>query len=214
MEPQTLVLAAEFTAVKIIPWHEAFTQVLKRSAHLLHEHDDNRIRAGLRTFTGAEAVPTITTGIEALRAYDALNNVVWKRPSVIRESTYHKRKRVVRFSRENVWLRDGGCCQYCGNHCARNEFTYDHVIPRSRGGKTVFNNVVVCCLADNQRKGNRTPEEAGMRLLSLPVTPKKLPGLYRRAIKLHAGMPEAWGFYLGMSEPEMSKAYWNVEIPE
>lgn len=77
------------------------------------------------------------------------------------------------FSRQNLFLRDQFTCQYCGRVLKNpKERTIDHVIPKSRGGKTVWTNVVLCCKKCNLKKGNRTPEEAGLKLLKVPRTPR------------------------------------------
>jgi len=70
----------------------------------------------------------------------------WKIPSVIRFLKYvSNRKKAIKFSRENVYTRDKGKCQYCGDRVKRMEITYDHVVPRAKGGKTCWQNVVICC---------------------------------------------------------------------
>ena len=75
-------------------------------------------------------------------------------------------------SRRALLLRDDFTCQYCGAQPGREHLTIDHVIPRSRGGRTEWENVVIACSACNRRKGNRTPEEAGMKLLRKPYRPR------------------------------------------
>ena len=91
-------------------------------------------------------------------------------PSVIRIASYvrvpHKK---IDLSRKNILRRDGLRCQYCGN--ATTPLTVDHVIPRSRGGGDSWENLTTACVLCNNRKGSRTPEEAKMRLLSLPKRP-------------------------------------------
>lgn len=82
-------------------------------------------------------------------------------------------KAEVVFSRKNLFLRDEYRCQYCGKLLKNaKERTIDHVIPKSRGGKTVWSNVVLCCKKCNLKKGDRTPEEAGLKLLKKPKAPK------------------------------------------
>ncbi|MFN3504679.1 MAG: HNH endonuclease [Caldimicrobium sp.] len=77
------------------------------------------------------------------------------------------------FSRQNLFLRDKFTCQYCGKLLKNpKERTIDHVIPKSRGGKTVWSNVVLCCKKCNLKKGDRTPEEAGLKLLKIPKAPR------------------------------------------
>jgi 5-methylcytosine-specific restriction endonuclease McrA len=95
-----------------------------------------------------------------------------KVPSIIRFLRhFQRRKRKVRFSRENVYSRDKGRCQCCGRPVPRPEATFDHVLPRSLGGTSVWENVVVACSPCNGRKGGRTPEQARMHLLAAPVKP-------------------------------------------
>ena len=81
----------------------------------------------------------------------------------------------VRFSKINVCLRDNFSCQYCGVQLPMSRLEYEHVKPRVQGGKTVWDNIVCACTACNSKKANRTPEEAGMTLLSVPRQPKVLP---------------------------------------
>jgi 5-methylcytosine-specific restriction endonuclease McrA len=93
----------------------------------------------------------------------------WERPSVIVLTRYVKmpHNRAVPVSRRGVLRRDGHRCGYCGSSAS----TIDHVLPRSRGGKDEWENLVACCLKCNNIKGDRTPAEMGWRLLSDPKTP-------------------------------------------
>ncbi len=75
-------------------------------------------------------------------------------------------------TRRTVLARDHFTCQYCGAQPSRKELTVDHILPRSRGGRTVWENVTTACKRCNGRKGSRTPEEANMRLLSPPGRPR------------------------------------------
>lgn len=77
----------------------------------------------------------------------------------------------VRFSRQSIFDRDTNVCQYCGRRFPRSQLTIDHVTPQSRGGADSWENLVLACLHCNVRKGNRTPEEAGMPLLRRPAKP-------------------------------------------
>jgi len=84
-------------------------------------------------------------------------------------------RREVRFSRFNVYARDRGQCQYCGRRFPRSELNLDHVYPRSRGGVSAWENVVCSCVGCNRTKANRTPGEAGMRLVRSPYRPQWTP---------------------------------------
>jgi 5-methylcytosine-specific restriction endonuclease McrA len=90
-------------------------------------------------------------------------------PSVIRLLEYRRIPHQTRaLSRKNILLRDRNTCQYCGEVLPTSELTLDHVIPRSRGGASTWENLVACCHLCNHRKGNRLPNEAGMKLLREP----------------------------------------------
>lgn len=75
----------------------------------------------------------------------------------------------------NLWLRDGGVCQYSGRKLAPGEGNIDHVIPVSRGGENSWENCVLSCRAVNEKKADKTPQEAGLRLLRKPVQPRSVP---------------------------------------
>lgn len=120
-----------------------------------------------------------------------------KTPAVVRLKTGGKpTKSVVRFSRVNVYTRDGFRCRHCGAKKSPRELNYDHVVPRARGGKTDWENIVTSCYACNDRKGGRTPEEAGMTLVRKPFTPASLP-LNAAFHVMRSEMPESWLPYCG-----------------
>lgn len=90
-------------------------------------------------------------------------------PSVIRLLGYRRIPHQIRaLSRKNILMRDRFTCQYCGRTLPSGDLTLDHVVPRSRSGETAWENLVACCHACNNLKGNQTPEEAGMRLIRQP----------------------------------------------
>ena len=92
-------------------------------------------------------------------------------PSVISLKEYVHLNRRPAFTRFNVFLRDRFSCQYCDTPFPTHELTFDHVVPRSRGGYTEWTNVVTACAACNLRKGNKTLREAGVRLRRRPYQP-------------------------------------------
>jgi 5-methylcytosine-specific restriction endonuclease McrA len=112
--------------------------------------------------------------VEAANAELRSGHVRMPRPIVIRLVYYVRIPRLVGvpLSRRTVLARDHHTCQYCGSTPGRAELTVDHVRPRSRGGETTWDNVVTACRRCNVRKGNRTPEEAGMQLRSQPARPR------------------------------------------
>jgi len=116
-------------------------------------------------------------------------------PSVIRLTDYiHIPYKSRSLSRKNVLLRDNLQCQYCGKHVAPADLTLDHIHPRSRGGESSWDNLVACCKRCNHRKGNQTPEEAGMNLMQRPRGFS--PHVNRQIIRHIGRADEAWRKYL------------------
>jgi 5-methylcytosine-specific restriction endonuclease McrA len=177
---ECLVLNADYTPDETISWKKAVFKLLKEKVEVIESHD--------------KTVRTVTLEI--------------KIPSVVRVIRgVHKRK-AVKFSRENVYDRDQGRCQYCKVFCTRKEATYDHVIPRALGGQTNWTNIVIACFTCNQRKGGRTPEQAGMRLRTTPIKPKYLPNSVQVIMGWRPGMPEAWKQWL------RDVTYWHGKLDE
>ena len=108
----------------------------------------------------------------------------------------------LRFNRRNVFARDGNQCQYCGLHFPMSELSLDHVVPRSQGGVTSWENIVCACVACNVRKGGRTPTEARMQLFRHPVKPKRSPLL---SLKLGNPKYASWKSFV-------DRAYWTVDL--
>jgi 5-methylcytosine-specific restriction endonuclease McrA len=129
-------------------------------------------------------------------------------PRVIVLQLYDRIPRTkVRFSRHNIYLRDGNTCQYCGQERARTELNLDHVVPRAQGGRTTWENVVCCCIDCNLSKAARTPEQAGMRLLKTPVRPRWTPTFRTQAGKIRY---REWLPFLGLADA----SYWNAELTD
>ena len=166
----TLVLSPSYEPINQISWKAAVLAVLgDRPIEVLEYYEDREVRS----VTFAMKVPAVIR-------YLAGKCI---------------RKRGVRFSRENVYTRDKGRCQYCGINVARPEATYDHVKPRAQGGPTRWENIVIACVPCNQHKGGRTPEQAGMFLMTKPAKPKYLPETLRLSFT-KANVPGQWRDYL------------------
>jgi len=129
-------------------------------------------------------------------------------PRVIVLLAYERTPRArVRFSRFNIYARDENTCQYCGVRLPRAELNLDHVVPRSQGGATNWDNVVCSWVPCNLRKGGRTPEEAGMKLLRPPARPRWTP-TFRSATR--RAFYREWRPFLSF----VDAAYWNAELVE
>ncbi len=107
----------------------------------------------------------------------------------------------VTFTRRNLYRRDHNTCQYCGRRPGSSELSIDHVIPRSRGGKSTWENCVLACMLCNRRKANRLPEEVGMLPRSEPRAPRWSPALEAPIGRVR----QSW-------ERFVSDRYWDVQL--
>jgi len=124
-------------------------------------------------------------------------------PRIIRLLFYDRLPRNdVKFNRRNIFARDQNRCQYCGKRYPTTELSLDHIIPRSIGGKSVWENIVCACTGCNVKKGGRTPKHAGLTLVRKPVKPKRNP-----LVHVHLGHQRyrSWKQFL-------DHAYWSVEL--
>ncbi len=127
-------------------------------------------------------------------------------PRVILLMTYDRvPRRRIRFNRFNVYARDRNTCQYCGSRLGRPDLTLDHVVPRSQGGHSSWENIVCCCQPCNRRKGGRTPRQAGMKLRRPPRRPDWTPFLLD-ALSMRGHRD--WLPFLST----VDAAYWNNEL--
>jgi 5-methylcytosine-specific restriction endonuclease McrA len=180
MEPthQTLVLSQGFEPIKIVSWQRALTLLFLGKCEVLSEYD-----GFVRSTTLVIKIPAVVRLLNAIRRH----------------------KKPVKFSRVNIYGRDNYSCQYCGTKKPIADLTYDHVVPRSQGGKTTWTNIVTACGGPggcNSRKANRTPAQAGMRLRKLPVQPTASPTLVITVSK--TSVPDAWRDFL----------YWTSELQQ
>lgn len=129
-------------------------------------------------------------------------------PRVILLNFYDKLPhRRIRFTRENIFLRDKNTCQYCQRRYRRSELNIDHVVPLSQGGHTAWDNVVCSCLTCNNRKGGRTPDQARLMLMNKPREPAY--SLFMN-VSPKPGLLSAWKVYMN----PIDFAYWNLELKE
>jgi 5-methylcytosine-specific restriction endonuclease McrA len=173
MHTQTLMLDQGYAPVKVIPWQRAVQLLFLGKCEVVEEYEDE-VRS---------------------------TKLVIKIPAVVRLLRgFRRHRKPVKFSRVNIYARDDYRCQYCGVRQTLGELTYDHVMPRSRGGLTEWANIVTACQACNRRKANRTPAEAKMTLRKQPKQPVDVPAIVVEVSRSSA--PEAWRDYL----------YWTGEL--
>lgn len=178
---RTLVLNADMQPLSWAPlsvwnWRDAFVAVIQDRVIQVKTYEDVVVRSVSDTF---------------------------EVPAVVALKRYRKRKRVA-FTRYNLFVRDQFTCQYCGDRFASKDLTFDHVVPKSRGGRSSWTNIVASCQKHNLIKANRTPREAGMRLIRPPFEPSpyELDALARTTAMAEADLHRTWMDFL----------YWDSEL--
>lgn len=163
MGKKVLVLNQDYTALTVCSTEKAFILVFLKKAELVTESRTEKLR-------------TVS--------------VSFPMPSIIRLHRYiHLPYKGVILTRQNIFKRDGHKCQYCGTH---EDLTLDHVMPKSRGGKSSWDNLVTACRRCNAKKGDYTPEEATMLLKQKPYKPTFI--MFLRDLSGH--LEEDWHPYL------------------
>ncbi|MFQ5792649.1 MAG: HNH endonuclease [Acidobacteriota bacterium] len=166
---RTLLLNATYEPLRVVPWQKAILLLMKRKVEVVAAYD--------------RAIRSVSLSVQLPSVLRLLSHV-----RVVRQFQH------VPFSRANIYIRDKYGCQYCGRRLPSTELTFDHIIPVSRGGRKDWENIVTCCIDCNRRKGGKTPEQAGLRLLRLPRRPSFLPAL--RITFGATDVPETWRDYL------------------
>lgn len=172
---RTLVLSQGYEPIKVISWQRAIALLSLGKIEVIEEYDHN-----IRSVSLVIKVPAV---VRLLKGF-----------------LRHKNK--VKFSRVNIFARDKWSCQYCGMKGKLADLTYDHVLPRSQGGKTEWSNIATACYGCNEKKRDRTPEQAKMRLRTQPVRPSWVPVMVVKVSQTSA--PDAWRDYM----------YWTDELDE
>lgn len=167
---KALLLDSSYYPIQILDWRKAMVLFFTGRAEVVEHHEKIKIRSTSDQF---------------------------KLPKVMRLFCSFKRLSRVKFNRANVFMRDKYRCQYCGGKFTREELTFDHVLPKSRGGRTSWENIVTSCHACNNKKADRTPEECGFSLLKKPLEPKwnALMGL-----KLSRSEAMLWSTWINLKE--------------
>jgi len=201
LSASVLVLNRLYMAVHVVGVRRAFGLLYRQAAEVVHLEEGAFANYD---FQGWQE-------ISELRAEFKQPDEDWIRavnfevqvPRVIRLLFFDRLpRRSLRLNRHTVFARDGHRCQYCGRRFPAAQLSLDHVIPRSRGGTTSWENVVCACLRCNVKKGGRTPKEAHMSLVAKPVRPKRSPLL---GLKLCNPKYESWRTWL-------DGAYWEVGV--
>lgn len=196
-----LVLNRDYLALRVISVKRALCLLFKELAEVIHIEDGQYLSYDFDDWCTLsqlkrEFEPDSHDWLRTVRFDIAV-------PRIIRLALYDRLpKQEVKFNRRNIYARDGNRCQYCGKKHSTSELSLDHVVPRSQGGRSTWDNIVCACLKCNIRKGGRTPAEANMTLITLPKRPKRNPVI---TMKLADGRYHSWKQFL-------DTAYWSVEL--
>lgn len=168
MATRTLLLTPWYIPVKVIRWEDAIKMMYEGTVDVVTSYQET------------VSSPSVT----------------WQMPAVLRLRKLPPRaKNAVKFSRQNVYARDDYRCQYCGDRFPLAQLSYDHVVPKSAGGRREWRNIVTACRPCNSRKADRTCDESGMWPMRDPVQPKVLP-MTGPTID-PATAPEEWQDFIG-----------------
>lgn len=206
LNANVLVLNKFYQAIRVINVRRAFSLLCRELAEVVHIESDDKGESRWQNFTFEtwREISQLKREFEP-DDYDWIHTVRFQIavPRIIRLLAYDKLPRQdVKFNRRNIYARDGNRCQYCGRKFSTTELSLDHVVPRSQGGRTTWENIVCACVKCNIRKGGRTPDQAHMHLIVKPIKPKRSPVIN---IRLADVRYSSWKQFL-------DNAYWTVEL--
>ena len=196
-----LVLNKHYMAIRVVNVRRAISLVFRQLAEVIDCDEGNYSNYD---FVSWLEVSELKKQYEP-EANDWLNTVRLSIavPRIVRLLSYDRLpKQNITLNRRNIFARDHSKCQYCGKHFPTTELSLDHVIPRTRGGGATWENLVCACVKCNVKKGGRPPKEAGMKLITKPVKPKRSPVI---SINLVDDRYQSWKQFL-------DHAYWSVEL--
>lgn len=202
LNSHVLVLNKLYMAVHVVSARKAFALLVKEIAEVVSFQDDTFYTYDFDSWRDLSSVrDQFTHEDEVVRTISFDIRV----PKIIRLVVYDRMPRSdVRFNRRNIFARDENRCQYCGRRFSTSELSLDHVVPRSRGGKATWANIVCACTRCNARKGGQTPREAGMHLIRHPIKPRRSPVL---RLTISSDKYRSWRHFV-------DDAYWSVSLEE
>src|SRR4051812_32336680 len=202
LEANVLALNKLYLAIHIISAKRAFCLLFKGLAEVVSIEDGQYTAYDFESWRELSAFRAANFRQEHDDWVRTINSEI-QVPRVIRLIHYDRVPRqTVKFNRRNIFARDNNQCQYCGKRFATTDLSLDHILPRSQGGRSTWENIVCACLTCNIRKGGRTPREANMKLIRKPEKPKRSPLVN---LKMSHSKYQSWRTFL-------DNAYWSVEL--
>jgi len=196
LSASVLVLNRYYMAVHVVSARRAFCMLFRELAEVIHVEQGQYANYDFESW---QLICEMRSSDKRLGEdwIQAVNFEI-QVPRVVRLLHYDRiPRRTVRFNRRNLFARDEHTCQYCGTDFPPSQLSFDHVVPRSRGGKTTWENIVSCCFGCNSKKGGRTPQEARMKLIRAPKKPRHSPLL---SMKLGQAKYESWRTFVQTAE--------------
>ena len=207
LDQSVLVLNRFYAAINVITARKAFNLLFKEAAEVVaHDEEEKYTNYDISDWMELSALRKDFDEVENEEDdWVRTTSVELRVPRIIRLLVYDRLpEKTVKFNRRHIFARDDGKCQYCGKKFPYKELTLDHVIPRSQGGKMCWENIVCSCIDCNTRKGGRTPEQARMKLIKLPVKPVRSPIV---KVKIQSEKYRSWRSFV-------TEAYWGVTLKE
>jgi len=211
LNAHVLVLNKMWMAIRVTNARRAFSLLVGDIAEVIRVDDGSYAAHNFESWTELGAVreqfnsSPPTASLLGSEHYDWVRTVRMHIavPKVIRLLGYDRLpKQGVKLNRRNIFARDKNHCQYCGKHFSTSELSLDHLIPRSLGGVSSWDNLVCCCVRCNAHKGGRTPVQAHMKLIRKPTKPRRNPII---SLRLGTDKYASWRAFL-------DDAYWSVEL--
>lgn len=171
LDTNALVLNRFYMAIRVVSVRRAMTLLYRECAEVIGHGEAQYVSYDFESW--CELSKLASTEKQPGEDYIQAVGFEILAPRIVRLTRFDRMPlQTVRFNRKNLFARDEHRCQYCGKNEPLHRLSLDHVIPRSHGGPTTWENVVCCCLRCNSHKGGRTPKQARMKLLSQPAKPR------------------------------------------
>jgi 5-methylcytosine-specific restriction endonuclease McrA len=203
LDQRVLVLNKHYMALRIVSARRAFSLLFRELAEVISVDEGTYCNYDFQTWR--ELSELRGRFEEHRRQHDWITTVNFNLavPRIIRLLFYDRLPRqTVKLNRRNIYARDKNRCQYCGKKYPTTELSLDHVVPRTMGGQSTWENLVCCCTRCNSKKGGRTPKLAHMKLITQPAKPKRNPVIH---VHLNHTKYQSWKQFL-------DNAYWSVEL--
>lgn len=170
LDSSVLVLNRYYMAMRLIPLRQALLLLYRNTAEVIDQENEHYVNYDFSSWCQLSVLQD-----ELGEGQAEWIRLVRQRllvPRIVRLTRFDRvYYQPLRFNRRNLFARDKQCCQYCGKQLTLSQMSLDHVVPRSQGGNTNWENIVCCCVKCNTTKGGRTPGQAHMKLQQQPCKP-------------------------------------------